>query len=64
MGMAPLHGAEKDGCGRTNERYTLSIFLRRVVLFEGMELWILPGGVNRLYIGIEIHEYLRKYEVL
>ena len=26
MGMAPLHGAEKDGCGRTNERYTLSLF--------------------------------------
>jgi hypothetical protein len=37
---------------RTHDRYTLSLFLRRVVLFEGLELCILPGGVNRqVYIG-------------
>ena len=34
-------------------------------LFEGLELLrILPGGVNRLYLGIEIRECLRKCEVL
>jgi hypothetical protein len=65
--MASLHGAEKDGRmdGRTNDIPFLFFFCGGWYLFEGLELLrILPGGVNRLYIGIEIRECLRKCEVL
>lgn len=65
--MASLHGAEKDGRmdGRTNDIPFLFFFCGGWYLFEGLELLrILPGGVNRLYLGIEIRECLRKCEVL
>ena len=64
-GFSPWSGKRWTD-GRTHERYTLSLFFcGGWYLFEGLELLrILPGGVNRLYIGIEIRECLRKCEVL
>ena len=66
--MASLHGAEKDGRmdGRTNDiPFLFFFFCGGWYLFEGLELLrILPGGVNRLYIGIEIRECLHRCEVL